>query len=70
MATRPNREPTLVWRKSRASGASGGCVEVAVSNSSVLVRDSRDQPGPLLEFSPAQWRRFVRLLKAVQAHRE
>ena len=63
MATRPNRESTLVWRKSRTSGASGGCVEVALSNSSVLVRDSRDQLGARLEFGPAQWRRFVRRVK-------
>jgi hypothetical protein len=60
MATQPNREPTLVWRKSHKSGASGGCVEVALSDSFVLVRDSRDHLGPRLAFGTAQWRQFVR----------
>ena len=63
MATQPNRDPTLVWRKSRASGEAGGCVEVAKSKSSVLVRDSRDQSGRILEFSPAQWRALVHRIK-------
>jgi hypothetical protein len=60
MTTQPNRESTLVWRKSRASGADSGCVEVAAAESSVLVRDSRDRLGTRLTFSLAQWRGFVR----------
>ena len=63
MATRPNRGSTLAWRKSRRSGASSGCVEVALTTSSVLVRDSRDQLGPRLTFTSAEWRRFVRHIK-------
>jgi Domain of unknown function (DUF397) len=63
MATRPNRESSLVWRKSRHSGASGGCVEIALSESSVLVRDSRNHLGARLAFSSAQWRHFVRRVK-------
>jgi Domain of unknown function (DUF397) len=63
MATEPNRDPTLVWRKSRASGADASCVEVAKWESSVLVRDSRDHLGGILKFSPAQWRAFVRRIK-------
>jgi hypothetical protein len=55
MATQPNRDSTLIWRKSRLSGESGGCVEVARWESSVLVRDSRDQSGAVLAFSSAQW---------------
>jgi Domain of unknown function (DUF397) len=60
MATRPNRESTLVWRKSSRSGANGGCVQVALADSSVLVKDSRGRSEAILEFSPAQWSRFVR----------
>jgi hypothetical protein len=63
MATQSNRESTLVWRKSRASGANGGCVEVAALESSVLLRDSRDRLGTMLTFSAAQWRGFVRRVK-------
>jgi Domain of unknown function (DUF397) len=63
MATRPNRDSTHVWRKSRRSGASSGCVEVALTNTSVRVRDSRDRLGTSLTFSSAHWRRFVRRIK-------
>jgi len=63
MVTRPNRESTLVWRKSRRSGGDSACVEIAVSDSSVLVRDSHDHLGARLAFGPAQWRQFVRRIK-------
>jgi Domain of unknown function (DUF397) len=63
MATQPNPDSTLIWRKSRLSGESGGCVEVAKSESSVLVRDSRDQRGAILKFDPGQWRGFVSRVK-------
>ena len=63
MATQPNQDPTLIWRTSRLSGESGQCVEVARSKLSVLVRDSQDRSGAILQFSPAQWRGLVRRLK-------
>jgi uncharacterized protein DUF397 len=68
MTTQPNREWTLVWRKSRSSSGSGECVEVATLESSVLVRDSRDHPGARLTFSPTQWRQFVRRIKSANIH--
>ena len=67
MAARPNRDSTLVWRKSRASGPNGGCVEEAKSGSSVLVRDSRDPTGAMLLLTYAQWRGFVRDIKDAAA---
>jgi hypothetical protein len=63
MTARPHRYSTLIWRKSSLSGESGGCVQVAKSDSSVLVRDSGNQSGAILEFSPAQWHGFVRRIK-------
>ncbi|GIG91355.1 DUF397 domain-containing protein [Plantactinospora endophytica] len=50
------------WRTSRRSNQSGGnCVEVADNlPDRVLVRDSKDRPGPVLTFAPAAWRNFVR----------
>lgn len=63
MARGPNRHSTLLWRKSRMSGESGGCVEVAAAEPFVLVRDSRDQLGTRLTFGPAQWRTFVRRIR-------
>jgi len=63
MATEPNREPALTWLKSSTSADAGNCVEVAYSESCVLVRDSGDRSGTILEISPGQWRRFVRRIK-------
>ena len=67
MATQPNRDSTLNWHKSSASGGGGECVEVARWKSSVLVRDSGDRPGPVLAFPLAQWHVLVRLIKEGQA---
>jgi hypothetical protein len=49
------------WRKSTRSGGTGGnCVEVADNLPSVVaVRDSKDQAGPVLVFTPAEWSAFV-----------
>lgn len=47
------------WRKSTRSD-SGSCVEVADNlPGRVLVRDSKDQAGPVLTFSPETWSTFV-----------
>ncbi|HEX2822137.1 MAG TPA: DUF397 domain-containing protein [Streptosporangiaceae bacterium] len=55
MAAQPNRDSTLNWRKSSASGEAGQCVEVAQSGSSVLVRDSGDPSGAMFVLTRAQW---------------
>ena len=52
------------WRKSSYSGGSGGnCVEVADRDHHVMVRDTKDRPGPVLRFSPAAWRSFADQMK-------
>jgi hypothetical protein len=53
------------WRKSTRSGSSGNsCVEVADNLPGVVaVRDSKDQAGPTLTFSPAGWAAFVGRVK-------
>ena len=63
MANQPNRDSTLIWRRSSASGGNGACVEVAESDSSVLVRDSQDRPGTLLVFNRYEWLVFLRRIK-------
>ena len=63
MTAQPNRSSTPIWRKSSASAGGGECVEVASWKSSVLVRDSGDRSGTILEFTSAQWHGFVLLVK-------
>jgi hypothetical protein len=46
------------WRKSTRS-CEDGCVEVALGDRQVAVRDSKDRTGPELVFSFAEWNAFV-----------
>lgn len=47
-----------VWRKSSRSGV-GGCVEVAVLDGQVAVRDSKNRQGSILLFSTTEWKAFL-----------
>jgi Domain of unknown function (DUF397) len=55
------------WRKSSYSGGNGGaCVEVAVvpgskegSDYVITMRDSKDPGGPVLTFTPDEWKAFT-----------
>jgi hypothetical protein len=50
----------LAWFKSSYSGSEGGeCIEVATTPATIHVRDSKDQSGPRLSFSPDAWAAFV-----------
>ncbi|GAA0938406.1 MULTISPECIES: DUF397 domain-containing protein [Streptomyces] len=51
----------LTWFKSSYSGSQGDdCVEVAVTEGAVHVRDSKDTARPGLAVSRDGWARFVR----------
>jgi Domain of unknown function (DUF397). len=54
------------WRKSSYSGGNGAaCVEVNGDIPGVVaVRDSKNPDGPILAFTPAEWRAFLTELKA------
>ena len=50
----------LEWTKSSFSGTNGDCVEMAaLSDGRRAVRDSKDQDGPALCFTPQEWSAFV-----------
>jgi hypothetical protein len=50
-----------VWKKASRSNGNGGnnCVEVAMLDTGVAVRDSKDRTGPALMFTMAEWTAFV-----------
>jgi Domain of unknown function (DUF397) len=51
------------WRKSSFSGNGGNCVEVADHDSRVMVRDTKDNHGPILRFTADAWQRFADRMK-------
>lgn len=52
------------WQKSTFSMGAGDCVEAARLPAGVALRDSKDQAGPVLRFTPSEWRAFVAGVKA------
>jgi hypothetical protein len=53
------------WRKAKASGSGGNCVEVARNLPGIVaVRDSKDRQGPALLFTPAEWSAFTSSIRA------
>jgi hypothetical protein len=53
---------TANWRKSSRSG-SNGCVEVALVDDHVGIRDSKDPLGPVLVFAIREWQAFAAGMK-------
>ena len=50
----------LGWIKSSLSFSNGNCVEVtSLSDGEIGVRDSKDSEGPVLRFTPDEWRAFL-----------
>lgn len=50
---------TSTWRKSRHSVNYGACVEAATESDAIVVRDSADQAGATLRYSPGTWQTFL-----------
>lgn len=63
MIPQPNGDSTPIWRKSSASSGNDGCVEVARSGSSILVRDSADRLNVVLAFTGEQWHGLIRRIQ-------
>ena len=55
-----NNHNDITWKKSTRSAVNGNCVEVAtLDGGHVGVRDSKNQSGPVLVFTPDEWSAFV-----------
>jgi hypothetical protein len=54
-----------IWRKSTFSGLNG-CVEIALLDGQIAVRDSKDRNGPILLFTRAEWDAFLSGVKQGQ----
>jgi hypothetical protein len=50
---------TAQWIKSRASNASGNCVEVATTPTAVGIRDSKNPAQGHFAVTPAAWKAFL-----------
>lgn len=47
------------WRKSRVSSSNNACVEVAMTNDGVGVRDTKDRAAGHLTLAPGSWSAFL-----------
>lgn len=48
------------WRKSRFCNGSSACVEVAsLNDGNIALRDSKQEDGPVLVFTPSEWDAFT-----------
>ena len=49
----------LAWLKAQSSSANGACVEIAKVAGKIAIRDSKDPDGPILVYTPAEFRAFL-----------
>jgi hypothetical protein len=49
----------LNWRKAQLSVDNGQCVELARTGGMIAIRDSKHPAGPVLHYTPAEWRAFL-----------
>ena len=51
------------WRKAKHSANDGACVEVALVNGRIAIRDSKDPSGYWLRYPVRSWRDFTSSLR-------
>jgi hypothetical protein len=49
----------LNWRKAQAGVNHGQCVELARAEGLIAIRVSKNPAGPVLKYTPAEWRAFL-----------
>jgi hypothetical protein len=50
----------LAWVKAQASSHNGQCVEIASTAGKIALRDSKDPDGPILIYTPTEFRTFLK----------
>jgi Domain of unknown function (DUF397) len=50
---------SLTWVKAQYSGSNGQCVEIASAPGKIAIRDSKDPDGPILVYTPGEFRTFL-----------
>jgi predicted secreted Zn-dependent protease len=53
---------SLTWRTALSCDG-GACVEVAADRNIILMRNSRQPGGPLLQYTPEEWNEFISGIK-------
>jgi hypothetical protein len=53
---------SVIWRKSSFS-VNGDCVEIAIQNESVLIRDTKDRNGGIISVSCSAWRELIQAIQ-------
>lgn len=49
----------LAWLKAQASSHNGQCVQIASTAGKIAIRDSKDPDGPILVYTPAEFKAFL-----------
>jgi len=49
----------LAWLKAQSSAGNGQCVEIASATGKIAIRDSKDPDGPILVYTPGEFRAFL-----------
>lgn len=50
---------SLTWLKARSSTVNGHCIEIASTAGNIAIRDSKDPDGPILVYTPSEFRAFL-----------
>jgi hypothetical protein len=57
-------QPTMAWRKSSYSTATGNCVEVAPTTNGMFVRHSKNPAAGTIAFGLPAWMSFIREVRS------
>ncbi|MFD7688356.1 DUF397 domain-containing protein [Streptomyces sp. NPDC059781] len=61
--TAPAEHPLVWFRSSYSNGAGGECVECAIRDDRIRIRDSKDMEGPTITVGHDAWAPFVRTIR-------